>query len=138
MDDEQLPSWWNTLEEQSTCEGVNPEFLRRVGGQESGFRNIGSSTSSAQGPFQFIKDTWAGLSQRHPDLALTNRYDPEQQARAIPKFTKENLDIMEGAFGRRVSGGEGYLAHFLGLETHRASLRLRWTQGAPSDWPRWT
>lgn len=111
---EGTPSWWSTLEEQSARDGVNPEFLRRVGGQESGFRNIGNSTTSAQGPFQFIRGTWEGLSKRNSDLGLTNRYDPEQQARAIPRFTKENLDIMEGALGRRVSGGEGYLAHFLG------------------------
>lgn len=108
------PAWWGTLEEQSTKDGINPEFLRRVGSQESGFRNISSDTSSASGPFQFIKGTWAGLSKRHPELELTNRYDPTQQARAIPRFTRENIDIMEGALGRRVSGGEGYLAHFLG------------------------
>jgi hypothetical protein len=108
------PSWWGTLEEQSAKDGVNPEFLRAVGGQESGFRNIGNDTTSASGPFQFIKGTWEGLSKRNPDLALTNRYDPNQQARGIPRFTKENMDIMEGALGRRVTGGEAYLAHFLG------------------------
>jgi hypothetical protein len=109
-----VPSWWGTLEEQASKDGVNPDFLRRVGGQESGFRNIGNDTTSASGPFQFIKGTWAGLSKRNPDLGLTNRFDPEQQARGIPRFTKENMDIMEGALGRRISGGEGYLAHFLG------------------------
>ncbi|MCK1531157.1 hypothetical protein IVB15_26480 [Bradyrhizobium sp. 182] len=108
------PAWWSTLEEQSAKDGINSDFLRRVGGQESGFHNIGSDTSSASGPFQFIKGTWEGLSKRNSDLSLTNRFDPEQQARAIPRFTKENLDIMEGALGRRVSGGEAYLAHFLG------------------------
>ena len=109
-----VPSWWGALEEQSSKDGVNPEFLRRVGGQESGFRNIGNDTTSAGGPFQFIKGTWEGLSKRNPDLGLTNRYDPTQQARGIPRFTKENMDIMEGALGRRISGGEAYLAHFLG------------------------
>jgi hypothetical protein len=109
-----LPSWWGTLEQAAAKDGVNPEFLRRVGGQESGFRNIGNETTSAQGPFQFIKGTWAGLSKRHPDLELTNRFDPEQQARGIPRFTKENMGIMEGALGRRITGGEGYLAHMLG------------------------
>jgi hypothetical protein len=114
MAEGQLPSWWGSLEEQSAKDGVNPEFLRRVGGQESGFKNIGNETTSASGPFQFIKGTWEGLSKRNPDLGLTNRYDPEQQARGIPRFTKENLDLMQGALGRRVSGGEAYLAHFLG------------------------
>ncbi|NOJ48423.1 hypothetical protein [Bradyrhizobium archetypum] len=108
------PAWWGTLEEQSARDGINVEFLRRVGGQESGFRNIGNETTSAGGPFQFIKGTWEGLSKRNPDLSLTNRWDVEQQARAVPRFTKENMDIMEGALGRRISGGEGYLAHFLG------------------------
>jgi hypothetical protein len=109
-----LPSWWGSLEQQASKDGVNPEFLRRTGGQESGFRNIGNDTTSASGPFQFIKGTWDGLSKRNPDLALTNRFDPDQQARGIPRFTKENMDIMEGALGRRISGGEAYLAHFLG------------------------
>lgn len=108
------PAWWPTLEENSKSAGVNPEWLAKTAGQESGFRNIGSNTSSAFGPFQFIKPTWEGLSKRRPELSLTNRYDPEQQARAIPHFTRENLDIMEGALKRRVTGGEAYLAHFLG------------------------
>jgi hypothetical protein len=47
---EGTPSWWATLEEQSRQDGVNPEFLRRVGGQESGFRNIGNDTTSASRP----------------------------------------------------------------------------------------
>jgi hypothetical protein len=118
-----VPSWWGTLEEQASKDGVNPDFLRRVGGQESGFKNIGNDTTSASGPFQFIKGTWAGLSKRNPDLGLTNRFDPEQQARGIPRFTKENMDIMEGALGRRISGGEATSLTSSGLETHRASRK---------------
>jgi hypothetical protein len=78
-----VPSWWGTLEEQASKDGVNPDFLRRVGGQESGFKNIGNDTTSASGPFQFIKGTWAGLSKRNPDLGLTNRFDPSSRLGAF-------------------------------------------------------
>lgn len=124
MTDRSLPPWWSTVDTHARQAGVNPDLIARIGGVESGFRNIdtqvadadGRPASSATGPFQFIKGTWDDLARRRPDLTLAGgRRDPEAQARAIPYFTAENISILEDALGREPTGAEVYLAHFLGV-----------------------
>ncbi|MGV2049977.1 D-Ala-D-Ala carboxypeptidase family metallohydrolase [Agrobacterium sp. 22-209-1] len=125
-----LPSWWNSLEQQAATAGVDSDVLYRIGGAESMFRNVPNAggTSSAHGPFQIIEGTWNGVAKSRPDLNLTNRLDPEQQAKAAPWILKEYTDIVHKRIGRVPTAGEQYLAWFLG--PHDAAKVLSAPSGA--------
>ena len=120
-----MPEWWNTVEQGSATLGVNPSFIAKLGGVESGFRNVpnGDGTSSATGPFQFTEDTWNGLRTRYRDLGLGDRTNPAEQARAIPYLVRENRDYLARELKRGPSDGEQYLAHFLGAAGASRALR---------------
>ncbi len=111
-----LPSWWNSLEQQAASAGVDSDVLYSIGGAESMFKNIPNEggTSTAHGPFQIIEGTWNDIAKARPDLNLTNRFDPEQQARAAPWLLREYSDVIRKRVGRDPSVGEQYLAWFLG------------------------
>lgn len=109
------PTWWNTVEQQSAAAGVNSDVLWRITDAESGAgRNTVNPRSSARGPFQIIGSTWDSLARAHPDLALTNRNDPEQQARAAPWLLKMNNDTLRTTLGRESTPMEQHLAWFAG------------------------
>lgn len=111
-----LPPWWNSLEQQASSAGVDSDVLYRIGGAESMFKNIPNDgrTSTATGPFQIIEGTWNDVAKAHPNLGLTNRLDPEQQAKAAPWILREYKDIVQKRIGREPSVGEQYLSWFLG------------------------
>ncbi|RIX99516.1 DUF882 domain-containing protein [Aureimonas flava] len=116
-----LPSWWNTLEQHSASAGVDSDTLYRFGGAESMFRNIdnqsgpgGKPSSTATGPFQITDGTWGDLQKTYPHLNLTDRRDPEQQAKAAPYLLRQYTDDVQRRVGRKITQGEQYLAWFLG------------------------
>lgn len=121
MADQSLPAWWTEIDEHAPRAGVDPAIIRRIGGAESGLQNIpnasgpgGRPTSSAHGPFQMIRGTFDGLARQYPELGLTDRLDPAQQARAMVYFTRDNITAYRSAAGRDPTPGEIYLNHFLG------------------------
>lgn len=93
---------------------MTPDYFAKVRRTESGGNDRAKNPrSSATGRYQFIDSTWNGLAQRYPHLGLTDRFDPDQQERAMQVFTSENQSALERA-GIPIDGGSLYSAHFLG------------------------
>lgn len=67
-----------------------------------------AATSSAGGLFQFIDGTAA-------QYGLTDKFDPQANADAGARLTRDNIAGLRGSLGRDPSPGEVYLAHFSGL-----------------------
>ncbi len=104
-------------------------YYARLRSVESGGRNIGSTTSSAFGPYQFTKGTWRDLIAKHPDLGLTeaDRYKPMAQEKAIRAFTADNIASLKKA-DIPISAASIYMAHFLG-----AGGAIRFLNANPND-----
>lgn len=123
--------------------GVDFRYLLKTAERESSLNpNVVSNTSSATGLFQFIEQTWLstlrsdgeglGLGRyaraiergadgtffvrdqglRREILAL--RKDPEISAQVAGALTRRNADYLSNSIGREATGGELYIAHFLG------------------------
>lgn len=120
--------------------GVDADFLFRQAELESGFDpDARARTSSAEGLYQFIEQTWLQTVKRHGErhglgwaaarisqtgnrfsvsedarevLALRN--DPQAAATMAAAFASDNRNHLQNALGRPVNGTEMYLAHFLG------------------------
>ena len=90
-------------------------YYARLRSVESGGRNIGSTTSSAFGPYQFTKGTWTDLIAKHPELGLTeaDRFKPMAQEKAVRAFTEDNIALLKKA-KIPLTPGSIYMAHFLG------------------------
>ena len=114
---------------------VSDETLNAIIQIESGGNpRAKAKTSSALGLFQFLNATWLGVVKKHrPDLledrataqVLALRMDPETCIELGARFTEDNL----AAIGRNATGGDLYLAHFLGAGDARKLFR------APPDQP---
>jgi uncharacterized protein YcbX len=87
--------------------------------ESAGKPNAKASTSSASGLFQFIDATWMGVVAKHrPDLLtgrkraeiLALRFNPKLAIELGARFTEDN----QRAIGMNCTGGDLYLAHFLG------------------------
>jgi hypothetical protein len=88
--------------------GVPPAIALGIAQIESGMNpNAKAGTSSAGGLFQFVDGT---ANQYH----LRNKFDPEANADAGARFTKDNMDGLRRDLGREPTPGETYLAHFSG------------------------
>ncbi|WP_206631166.1 transglycosylase SLT domain-containing protein [Mesorhizobium sp. M7A.F.Ca.MR.362.00.0.0] len=88
--------------------GVPPAIALGIAQIESGMDpNAKAKTSSAGGLFQFIDGTAA---QYH----LRNKFDPEANADAGARFTKDNMVGLRRDLGREPTPGEVYIAHFGG------------------------
>lgn len=81
-----------------------------------------ASTSSALGLGQFLNATWLAIVQKHrPDVmdgksrsqVLAMRKNPAFAIEMLARFTEDNQYIV----GRNCTGGDLYLAHFLGAHT---------------------
>ena len=123
--------------------GISFDYLVRTAKRESNLNpEARAGTSSATGLFQFIEQTWLGLVKREgaevgidgaaeairqdrngrytvPDpqareKILALRKDPEVAARLAGVFTRDNQEQLRAAIGRNPTGGELYIAHFLG------------------------
>ena len=118
---------------------TDPTLLMAIADKESAFApTVKASTSSATGLFQFIDSTWLrvvrdfgaefGLereaalidssdgalapSERRRILAMRN--NPYLSALLAAKMLKHDAAKISARIGRDLSGGETYLAHFLG------------------------
>lgn len=78
-----------------------------------------ATTSSASGLFQFLDATWLGVVNKHrPDLTrgrtraqiLALRFEPKIAIELGARFTEDNQRVI----GMNCTGGDLYLAHFLG------------------------
>ncbi len=117
-------------------------FLMAVASRESSLRpDARAATSTASGLFQFIEQTWLEAVKRHgeavglgreaaaisktqdgyaassPEMRkaiLDKRFDPEIAAKIAVRTFRDTAATLSSALGREPSGGELYLAHFLG------------------------
>ncbi len=127
----------------SNTTGIDFDYLLKTAAYESNFQSRArAKTSSAQGLYQFIEETWLhtikeeghryGLQhhanrifrsrkgryyvpdakQREMILALRN--NPKIAAVMAGEFAKKNLEILHDGLGRKPTAGELYIAHFLG------------------------
>lgn len=127
----------------SNTTGIDFDYLLKTAAYESNFQSgARAKTSSAQGLYQFIEETWLhtikeeghryGLQhhanrifrsrkgryyvpdakQREMILALRN--NPKIAAVMAGEFAKKNLEILHDGLGRKPTAGELYIAHFLG------------------------
>lgn len=112
----------------TVSETVSDETLNAIIQIESsGNPREKASTSSALGLFQFLKGTWIATVKLHrPDLSgmpseqlLALRTDPKLCIELGARFTEDNLAMI----GRNATGGDLYLAHFLGAGTARKLFR---------------
>lgn len=131
------------LRQASEATGVSFDYLIKTAKRESNLNpDAKASSSSATGLFQFIEQTWLGLVKREgPKIGLDDaasaiqrdgsgryvvpeaearaqilamRKDPTLSARLAGVFTAENKASLREALGRDPSGGELYIAHFMG------------------------
>lgn len=123
--------------------GANFHYLLATARIESNLNPAArASSSSASGLFQFLEQTWLGMVKhagpalgygRFADAIMVNaagryevndprlrqqildlRYDPTANALMAGAFTQWNETWLAAKLGRAPSGGELYLAHFLG------------------------
>jgi hypothetical protein len=131
------------LRQAADATGVSFDYLIKTAKRESNLNpEAKAANSSATGLFQFIEQTWLGLVKREGsklglgDAAesiqqdrsgryvvpeadaraqiLAMRKDPTLSARLAGVFTSENKSSLRDALGRDPSGGELYIAHFMG------------------------
>ncbi|WP_052951498.1 transglycosylase SLT domain-containing protein [Devosia soli] len=125
--------------------GVDFSYLLQTAMRESSLNpSAKASTSSAVGLFQFLESTWlqvmkeqgprlgygqyaAEITRRsdgsytvadpaRKEAILKLREDPQIAADLAAAFTRSNGEYLRQRFGRNPSGGELYIAHFLGAE----------------------
>jgi hypothetical protein len=137
----------------SAVTGADFEFLLKTAALESSFnQNTEAKTSSAVGLFQFIEHTWllmirevgpeVGLGDLAAAIEVTGkgefdiadaeteatilnlRYDPEVSAIMAGAFARRNAEFAARQLGRKASGGELYITHFLGATGGVELIRL--------------
>lgn len=137
----------------SNATGADFDYLMKTAARESSFRPAAvARTSSARGLFQFIEGTWLrtlkteggkyglqGLADQIfktrsgryyvPDRSarrkiLKLRHDPNVSALMAGAFTRANSDMIAQRIGRPPTGGELYLAHFLGASDAVRMIKL--------------
>ncbi|WP_052341003.1 lytic transglycosylase domain-containing protein [Salinarimonas rosea] len=123
--------------------GADPVFMLALADKESSLRpGVGASTSSAEGLFQFIEQTWLqvvyafgadhGLADEAADIAqnadgryvvddeerraeiLALRRDPLLSGLMAGEMLARDRARIEAALGRGLAPHEVYIAHFLG------------------------
>jgi hypothetical protein len=140
------------LRQASEATGIPFDYLIKTAKRESNLNpEAKAASSSATGLFQFIEQTWLGLVKREgaklgignaadaivkdggryavPDAEaraqiLAMRKDPTLSARLAGIFTSDNKASLKEAFGREPSGGELYIAHFMGAGGARELISL--------------
>lgn len=112
----------------SVSKTVSDETLNCIVQIESGGNpNAKAATSTALGLGQFLNQTWLNVVEKHrPDVmsdrttndVLNMRRNASLSIEMLARFTEDNLKLV----GRGASGGDLYLAHFLGAgDAHKVS-----------------
>ena len=131
------------LQQASQKTGADFDYLLRTAMRESNLDcSAKSGTSSATGLFQFTEQSWLstlknyggelGLGDQAAKISqgadgkycvadpadrseiLSLRKDPEVSALMAGAYTEESSNILQSRLGREPTGGELYIAHFLG------------------------
>lgn len=152
------PGILRSIRQASRATSTDFGLLMAQAARESGFRaDAQSSTSSAVGLFQFVDSTWLGMVRRFGDkfgigdLArqitqtsngklvvadpilrqriLDLRSDPTLSAELAAEYAKQNAKEITQAIDRPLSGGDLYMAHFLGAAGATAFLKALDTKG---------
>ncbi|MFN3991236.1 MAG: hypothetical protein ACK4IS_13370 [Erythrobacter sp.] len=105
-------------------------YLARNRSAESGGNDAArAASSSAFGRYQFLKETWLenyrktfGNTGESREAILAKRANGDVQDRVMQTFTQNNLARLERA-GVKLTEGNAYLAHFLGIEDALRVLR---------------
>jgi Transglycosylase SLT domain len=137
----------------SDSTGTPFDYLVQTARRESAFNpDAKAKTSTAAGLFQFTEATWletlkksgatyglgniADLIEKDsrgrytvadPDLRskiLELRYDPEIASMMAGALTRSNAEHLQNKIGRAPTGGELYIAHFLGTGGATSLIRL--------------
>ncbi|MGI9407552.1 MAG: lytic transglycosylase domain-containing protein [Hyphomicrobiaceae bacterium] len=138
----------------SNATGADFDYLMKTAARESNFRPAAvARTSSARGLFQFIEETWLhtikedGAKYGLEDLSekifrtrsgryyvpdeksrrkiLKLRYDAKVSSLMAGAYTRRNEETVAKRIGRKPTGGELYLAHFLGASDAIRMIQLR-------------
>jgi hypothetical protein len=140
------------LQNAATESGVSFDYLLRTADRESSLNpSAQARTSSASGLFQFVEQTWLGLLKTEgPGMGLGHiaeqisenggrygvadpgmrraildlRNDPDLSARMAGVLTTKNHNQLSRSIGRSPTGGELYIAHFLGASGAGDLIRL--------------
>ena len=106
--------------------GVNRDYLIALAWCESRIKNVGTTGSTAFGPFQFIQDTWKGMVARHgQDTGITEAgfRDWGSQVTFAAILAKEATERIRDRLGRLPSATELYFTHILGVEAALHALQ---------------
>jgi hypothetical protein len=141
----------------SSTTGTDLDYLMRTAERESSFQaDARAATSSAEGLFQFIEETWirtikdegacfgleayADLIEKREDgryvvadaksrrAILALRRDPNVSAVMAGAYARRNAEMIREEIGRRPTSAELYIAHFLGPSDAVRLIKLRDTQ----------
>lgn len=114
------PNIQTAINEAAARFGVDPNVMTAIARRETvGFdANARNPNSSASGLFQIIDKTWKdgvakyGQAIGMPETATP--FDPKWSSMLAAALVKENTLVIKSMTGRDATGGELYLAHFLG------------------------
>jgi hypothetical protein len=149
------------IQRASAATGVDFGFLMGTARRESGLDpSAKAKSSSASGLFQFVDQTWlatlkshgakhgyaryAALIEKGSDgrYAVANaearkavmdlRLDPRAASLMAGEFTADNAAYIRGRVGREPTGGELYIAHFLGAQGSARLIQARSANPAAS------
>jgi hypothetical protein len=93
----------------ATRYGVDPNDAIRIAQIESGMDPRAHNPSGASGLFQFMPSTWKQYG------AGRSPFDAYANADAGMRFTRDNIQGLQKALGRKPTAGEIYMAHQQGL-----------------------
>jgi hypothetical protein len=114
---ETTPQLRQPLQPQSS---VSRDLLNKIVKAESaGNPNAKAKTSSASGLFQFTNGTWAQMVRKYgkeANISFKDKNDVRSQWYMAEKLTQENESLLNRKIGRQPTGGELYIAHFLGAD----------------------
>lgn len=107
--------------------GNDPALMHKIAMQESGGNpNAKNPASTAMGLYGIEAPTWRNLVQQYgPSLGVSmrDRVDPVKNTIMANALMKENRNMLQKTLGREPTGGELYLAHFLGAGDTQKLLR---------------
>ncbi len=102
-----------------------PSFLQRVQGFEQPVPGVNPTTTSAIGPYQFTRETWA---QVMPGVPFSEANNPTVAAQAASKFAAQNASTLRAA-GMPVTAASLGAAHLFGANGAIALMK------APANTP---